>query len=109
MKKLFLQLALVVGVLFMQPAILPNDAHAELKLPGYASGSNVKADIEKKGKNITDTVLVVVGVISMLGILVGAGFMGAGNTEKGKQVMLGGVSGIVIASLVFGIAKLVAT
>ncbi len=109
MKKLFLQFALVVGILFVQPAILPNDAHAELKLPSYASGSNVKADVEKKGKNITDVVLIVVGVVSMLGILVGAGYMGSGNAEKGKQIMLGGVAGIIIASLVFGIAKLVAT
>ena len=109
MKRLFLQFALVVGILFVQPAILPHVAHADLKLPSYASGSNVKADVEKKGKNITDVVLIVVGVVSILGILVGAGYMGSGNAEKGKQIMLGGVSGIVIASLVFGIAKLVAT
>lgn len=109
MKKLFLQFALLVGLIFAQPVLLPDSAQAALKLPSYASGTNVKADVEKKGKNITDVVLIVVGVISMLGILVGAGYMGSGNAEKGKQVMLGGVSGIVIASLVFGIAKLVAT
>ena len=109
MKKLFLNLALWVGILLAQPAILPDYAQAELKLPSYASGANVKADVEKKGKNITDVVLIVVGVVCMLGILVGAGYMGSGNSEKGKQVMLGGVAGIVIASLVFGIAKLVAT
>jgi len=108
MKKWFLQFAFLVGILFAQPVLLPDSAQAELKLPSYASGSNVKADVEKKGKNITDVVLIVVGVISMLGILVGAGYMGSGNAEKGKQVMLGGVAGIVIASLVFGIAKLVA-
>ncbi len=109
MKKLFLQLAFLMVIMFAQPVLLPDSAQAELKLPSYASGSNVKADVEKKGKNITDVVLIVVGVISMLGILVGAGYMGSGNSEKGKQVMLGGVAGIVIASLVFGIAKLVAT
>ena len=108
MKKWFLQLAFLVGILFAQPVLLPDSAQTELKLPNYASGSNVKADVEKKGKNITNMVLIVVGVISMLGILVGAGYMGSGNAEKGKQVMLGGVAGIVIASLVFGIAKLVA-
>ncbi len=109
MKKLFLQFTFLMGIMFAQPVLLPDSAQAELKLPSYASGSNVKADVEKKGKNITDVVLIVVGVISMLGILVGAGYMGSGNSEKGKQVMLGGVAGIVIASLVFGIAKLVAT
>ena len=108
MKKLFLQLAFLVGIMFAQSVLLPDSAQAELKLFSYASGSNVKADVEKKGKNITDVVLIVVGVISMLGILVGAGYMGSGNAEKGKQVMLGGVAGIVIAFLVFGIAKLVA-
>ncbi len=109
MKKLFLQFTFLMGIMFAQPVLLPDSAQAELKLPSYASGTNVKADVEKKGKNITDVVLIVVGVISMLGILVGAGYMGSGNSEKGKQVMLGGVAGIVIASLVFGIAKLVAT
>ena len=34
--------------------------------------------------------------------------MGAGNAERGKQIMLGGIGGIVIASMVFGIARLVA-
>lgn len=109
MKKLLLHAALFVGLVLVQPALLPGVAQAELKLPSYASGSNVQAEVEKKGKNITDVVLIVVGIISMLGLLVGAGYMGAGNTEKGKQIMLGGVGGIVIASLVFGIAKLVAT
>ncbi len=107
--ELLLHAAFFVGLVLVQPALLPGVAHAELKLPSYASGSNVQAEVEKKGKNITDVVLIVVGIISMLGLLVGAGYMGAGNTEKGKQIMLGGVGGIVIASLVFGIAKLVAT
>lgn len=109
LKPLLAHLVVWLGLVLAPPALLPSVAQAELKLPSYASGANVQAEVEKKGKNITDVVLIVVGIISMLGLLVGAGYMGAGNTEKGKQIMLGGVGGIVIASLVFGIAKLVAT
>lgn len=98
---------LLFGLLGATTCLAPS-AVAELKLPSYASGSNVKSDVEQKGKQITDVVLIVVGVISILGILTGAGYMGAGQAEKGKQILLGGISGIVIASLVFGIAKLVA-
>ena len=108
MKKLLLMLVCAFGLLSVQAVIMPGNAYAELQLPSYASGSNVKSEVEQKGKNITDIALIVVGIISILGILVGAGYMGAGNAERGKQIMLGGIGGIVIASMVFGIARLVA-
>ena len=108
MKKGFFLIVCTVGLLTLMPVFLPTEVQAELQLPSYASGANVKSEVEQKGKQITDIALVVVGIISILGILVGAGYMGAGNAERGKHIMLGGVGGIVIASLVFGIARLVA-
>ena len=108
MKKWVFLMVCTLGLWTVAPVLMPTDVWAELQLPSYASGSNVKSEVEQKGKQITDIALVVVGIISILGILVGAGYMGAGNAERGKHIMLGGVGGIIIASLVFGIARLVA-
>ena len=93
-----------VGGGWLAPA---HDAEA-FKLPNYATSSNVEAEIQSKGKKITNTIALVVGIVAIIGMLVGAGYMGAGNAETGKRYLLGGVIAIVLASVVYGIASLVA-
>ncbi|HHS84374.1 MAG TPA: hypothetical protein ENK38_05530 [Gammaproteobacteria bacterium] len=101
------QLILALLISFSFTLLTPTAAHAELKLPSYAAKGNVTSEIQSKGKNITNVISLVVGIISILGILVGTGFMGGGNPERGRVYMLGGVGGLIIASMVFGIAQLV--
>ena len=83
-------------------------AEAALQLPGYATGQSVKADLESKGRKVTDVVTLVVGIGAILGILWGALKIGTGNAEEGKRYVIGGMTAIVIASVVYGIVALVA-
>lgn len=104
----YILLLAVILVLSAWIVLTPGAAHAEFQLPNYASGANVDSELQSKGKKITSTIALVVGIIAILGMLIGAGYMGAGNADKGKQYLLGGVISIVLASVVFGIASLVA-
>ena len=78
-------------------------------LPTYASGGSLQSEVQTKGKKITDMVILLVGIVSILSIIASAFYYSLlSNPEKGKQLLFGGMGGIMIASLSFGIAKLVA-
>jgi len=100
MKKFLLLIACVAAVLFVLPA------EATMQLPSYAQGGNVTQDVQSKGKAFTDLISMIVAILAIIGMLVGAGYYGIGNGEKGKTFVIGGVIALVLAGSVYGIAAL---
>lgn len=100
------QLLVVAVALF---ALFAISAHASLQLPNYAAGGgNLQAEVQSKGKAITDIVSMVVAIVAILGIIVGGGKIAFGKAEEGKAWVIGGIVGLAIAASAFGIASLVA-
>lgn len=79
---------------------------ADVKLPSYAQGEDLKTDLENKGKSVTNLISLIVAILAIIGMLVGAGWFASGNHDKGKQVFLGGVFGLILAGSVYGIAAI---
>ena len=93
---------------FIALAITLLPAAQALTLPNYASGGgNLTSDLQSKGKAVTDIISMVVAILAIMGILVGAGKIGVGKGEEGKQWVIGGIVALVIAGSVYGIASLV--
>ena len=100
MKKFLFLIACVAAVLFVLPA------EATMQLSSYAQGGNVTQDVQSKGKAFTDLISMIVAILAIIGMLVGAGYYGIGNGEKGKTFVIGGVIALVLAGSVYGIAAL---
>lgn len=100
MKKILLLCACIAAVLLVIPA------EAAMQLPNYAQGGNVQQAVQTKGKQVTDLISMIVAILAIIGMLVGAGYFGVGNGEKGKQWVLGGVIALLIAGSVYGIAAM---
>lgn len=99
MKTFFMLLALTAAVLF---TTLPAEA---MTLPNYAqSGQAIQQSVQTKGKAFTDLVSMIVAILAIIGMLIGAGYYGVGNGEKGKTFVIGGVVALVLAGSVYGIA-----
>lgn len=105
-KSAMLMLALVLssGVSLMATSTV---ARADLQLPSYAAGADVKTTIESKGKKVTDVALLVVAVLGILGLIYGAGLCAMGQADRGKPVLGWALAGLAIAGCVYGIAALV--
>ena len=88
-------------------AILLVSRAAFADLPSYAQGGDVSSQLEEKGLLITDTVTLLVGIVGVVAIAASGLYFSSGNSEKGKQFMFGGLTGIFIAGTVYGIAGLV--
>ena len=101
MKKLFT----VAGLAILAVAFIPTEVLAAL--PNYAQGANLESELQSKGQAITKILSLIVGIVSIMGILVGAVKIGGGNPEGGKTFIIGGVVALVISGSVFGIATLV--
>jgi len=101
MKKLFV----LTGLALIVAAFMPAEVLAAL--PNYAQGGNLESDLQTKGQAITKILSLIVGIVSIMGILVGAVKIGGGNPEGGKTFIIGGVVALVIAGSVYGIATLV--
>ncbi len=99
MKKLLLLFVCIAAVLL----VLPVEA---IQLPNYAAGGNVQSEVQTKGKAFTDLISMVVAILAIIGILIGAGYFGVGNGEKGKKFVVGGIIALILAGSVYGIAKL---
>ena len=82
-------------------------AAADITLPSYAAGGDVKAKIESTGKRVTDTVGLIVAVLCILGIIVSAGFFGTGKADEGKRWLFGSITGLIVGGFAYGIAALV--
>jgi hypothetical protein len=106
-RKMFTRKHLIYAIFFaLAIAVLP--AHASLTLPNYAAGGgNLTSDLQSKGKAVTDIISMVVAILAIMGILIGAGKIGVGKGEEGKQWVVGGIVALVIAGSVYGIASLV--
>ncbi len=99
MKKFLTLFACVAAVLL----VLPVEAAT---LPNYAQGGNLSTTLQSKGKAITDVISMIVAILAIIGILIGAGYFGVGNGDRGKQWVVGGVVALVIAGSVYGIAAI---
>ena len=99
------KLAVLVGLGLVAVAVLPTEVWAAL--PNYAQGGNLESDLQTKGQAITKILALIVGIVSIMGILVGAIKIGGGNPESGKTFVISGVVALVIAGSVYGIAALV--
>ncbi len=94
-------LSLGIGAGWLAPV---HEAGA-FKLPNYATSSNVEAEIQAKGKKITDTVALVAGILCILALAVGAGYLPF-NRERGNYFLIGGGVGLLLLTLIYGIAGL---
>lgn len=100
--------ALACIVVVTITTVLPiSTAQAAVRLPSYAQGADVTTDVQNKGKKVTDLISMIVAILAIIGMLIGAGYYGVGNGEKGKTFLIGGVVALVIAGSVYGIAAMV--
>ncbi|PCH58885.1 MAG: hypothetical protein COC14_00200 [Burkholderiaceae bacterium] len=76
-------------------------------LPSYAQGGDVGSQLEEKGLLITDTVTLIAGIVGVVAIAGSAIYFSSGNSDKGKQFLVGGLVGIFISGAVYGIASVV--
>ncbi len=104
MKQVLLAISIVLGI----AALSPTARADSITLPGYAQGSDLRSAVETKGKAVSDMLALIAGVVGIIGIIVGAIKMGAGDPEGGKRQVIWGALGIVVAALAYGIAALVA-
>lgn len=99
----------LVYVVFALLAVAVLPVEAALQMPNYASGGgNLTADVQSKGKAITDIASMIVAIVAILGIIIGGGKIAFGQGEEGKKWLIGGIAGIAIAGMAYGIASLVA-
>jgi len=99
----YILLAVLVVLAFFSFEVLAN------VLPNYATGGNFETQAQTKGKAITDAVVTVVGIASVLAIVASGLFFSVfASPDRGKQLMFGGVGGLLIASMAFGIARIIA-
>ena len=97
----------VLFVVLILLAFFSLDALANV-LPNYAASGSFDTQAQAKGKSITDAVVTIVGIASVLAIVASGLFFSLfANPERGKQLMFGGVGGLLIASMAFGIARIV--
>lgn len=101
---MMMTLLLIVGPLQLGTM---STVSADITLPSYATGSDVKTKIESTGKKLTDTVGLIVAVICILGMLASAGYFGSGKADEGKRWLFGSITGLIVGGLVYGIAALV--
>jgi hypothetical protein len=84
-------------------------AFPEAQAPDYASGGDVEGTLQDKGETITNWITLVVGILSVLGMLGGGAFAAIGQFDRAKQYVGGGILGLVIASIVYGVASALAS
>ncbi len=101
-------LMLILLSLFVLLSTSPPVRADRIILPSYAQGSDLRGAIEARGRAISDVLAFVAGIVGIIGIIVGAIKMGAGDPEGGKRQVIWGALGILVAALAYGIAALVA-
>lgn len=100
--KNFFAIIFLVFTLFMSMT-----ASAKLELPNYAAdGEDLKTHVETKGKNVTKLLSLGVAIVSIIGMLIGAGYFGIAEAQKGRQWFLGGCIGLALGAMVYAIAAL---
>lgn len=102
----FLKVVALVSIVVLFYTV-SHTAHAAQTLPSYMSGGDLGAEVESKGAAITKVVATVVVILCGIGIFAGAGLMGVGKQERGKEVLIGSVIGLIISGLTYSIVALV--
>ncbi len=106
MKYPTLFILMFVGLIFVPIPALERPAEAAFKLPSYAnSGGNLEAEAQKKGKQFTNTAMMISGILAVLGLVAGAGVLVLKGGQDGKVVLLRAGGALIILSLVFAIAR----
>jgi len=82
-------------------------SEAAVELPSYAQGADIKQSLNSKGREVTELVMFAGGVVAIICILVGSLYLKAGNREKAKSFIWGGVGGLLLDTMVYAIAQLV--
>lgn len=80
---------------------------ARVELPVYAQSSGLHSELEHKGHEITRALSLLVAILSIIGILTGAGHFAVGNGERGRSYVLGGVIALLLATSVYAIVSLI--
>ena len=70
------------------------------------SDTNINTKIKSVGGSIADTIAVVIGVISVLGIMVGGGFAIARKFQECFYCIGGSIVGLIIAGAAVGIGRM---
>ncbi len=96
-------IAVFISILFFDPLFAANSS---LDLPSWANSGNLENELSSTGQNVAGVISMIVALLAIAGMLVGAGFFTVGNPERGKTYLFGGVTGLVLAGSVYGIAAL---
>lgn len=105
-KKLLLGILVLVAVSLIVPEIAHAAAGA-VKLPNWASTSNLEQDLSSKGQKIANIIASIVGILGVIGMLVGAGCFPLNKPDLGKAFVVYSAIGLVVAGSVYGMAALV--
>ncbi len=76
-------------------------------LPSYAQGGDLEGALETKGQAVTDIVTLLAAIVGVIAIGIAGMYFSAGDSDKGKQFLIGGLIGIFIAGAVYSIATLI--
>jgi hypothetical protein len=101
--KNYIFIAIFISTLFLDPLMAANSG---LELPSWANSGNLENELSSTGQNVAGIISMVVALLAIGGMLVGAGFFTVGNPDRGKTFLFGGVTGLVLAGSVYGIAAL---
>ena len=82
-----------IVLLFAEPSLAANTG---VELPAWANSGNIETELSNKGKEAANLISVIVGILSIIGMLVGAAFFSVGKQEEGKKYLLGGIILIVV-------------
>ncbi len=101
--KSYLLIAIFISTLFLDPLLAANSG---LELPSWANSGNLEGELSSTGQNVAGIISMIVALLAIGGMLVGAGFFTVGNPDRGKTYLFGGVTGLILAGSVYGIAAL---
>ncbi len=88
--------------------VFQTEAHAQAKLPTYIKGGgNVKTRMMAKGKTATELISLLAVMLGTAAVIVGGIKLGMNNKQGGKELIIGGVSCLLIVGMAYGVANLV--
>lgn len=78
-----------------------------VQLPNWANGgSNMESDLSQKGQKVANIISLIVGILSILGMLAGAAHFPMNKPDEGKRFLFYSIIGLVVAGSVYGIAAI---
>ena len=90
----------------MMGGLVSSPVFAALELPSYAQGGgDLKQTATTKGRELTELLLYVGGIVAIAAIVIGSIYMKTGQRDKAKAFIFGGVGGLILDSVVYAIAQ----